>query len=196
MAAADRRRTLGVAAALALATAVSLGLGRFSYALLLPPMRADLGWSYLTAGAMNTANAAGYLLGALLLPRTLARVDARRVLLVGSAGTALMLAAHGLVLGRDALLLLRALAGMATGFGVTLLLMFGTLTGMIGLAPVMAAAIGGPANFLVLVLISEAAPLKTRRALEVVRDLRLPGGEATYDREMRLQRRKRATTAL
>ncbi len=114
MAAADRHHTLTVAAALALATAVSLGLGRFAYALLLPPMRADLGWSYLTAGAMNTANAAGYLLGALLLPRTLARVDARQVLLVGSAGTALMLAVHGLVLGRDALLLLRALAGMAS----------------------------------------------------------------------------------
>ena len=28
--------------------AVSLGLARFSYALLLPPMRADLGWSYLS----------------------------------------------------------------------------------------------------------------------------------------------------
>ena len=28
------------------------------------PMRADLGWSYLTAGAMNTVNAAGYLVGA------------------------------------------------------------------------------------------------------------------------------------
>ena len=51
---------LWTAAALALGAAVSLGLARFSYALLLPPMRADLGWSYLTAGAMNTVNAAGY----------------------------------------------------------------------------------------------------------------------------------------
>jgi len=97
-----------------MATAVSLGLGRFSYALLLPPMRADLGWSYLTAGAMNTANAAGYLLGALVLPRLLARFEARRVLLAGSAGTALLLAAHGLVLDDAALLLLRTLAGVAS----------------------------------------------------------------------------------
>ena len=37
--------TLIVAAALALGAAVSLGLARFSYALLLPPMRSDLGWS-------------------------------------------------------------------------------------------------------------------------------------------------------
>jgi hypothetical protein len=32
-------------------------------------MRTDLAWSYTTAGAMNTVNAAGYLLGALLAPR-------------------------------------------------------------------------------------------------------------------------------
>ena len=72
------------AAALALGAAVSLGLARFSYALLLPPMRADLGWSYLTAGAMNTVNAAGYLAGALLAPRALARFDARALLLGGA----------------------------------------------------------------------------------------------------------------
>ena len=56
-----RSRPLLTAAALALGAAVSLGLARFSYALLLPPMRVDLGWNYLTAGAMNTVNAAGYL---------------------------------------------------------------------------------------------------------------------------------------
>jgi hypothetical protein len=38
-------RTLGTALVLALGAAVSLGLARFSYALLLPAMRADLGWS-------------------------------------------------------------------------------------------------------------------------------------------------------
>ena len=31
-------------------------------------MRADLGWSYFTGGAMNTVNAAGYLVGALIAP--------------------------------------------------------------------------------------------------------------------------------
>ena len=61
--------TLAIAAALALGAAVSLGLARFSYALLLPPMRADLGWSYFVAGAMNTVNAAGDLAGALAAPR-------------------------------------------------------------------------------------------------------------------------------
>lgn len=88
---------LAVAAALALAAAVSLGLARFSYALLLPAMRADLGWSYLTAGAMNTVNAAGYLAGALATPLVLRRFGARRVLLAGTAATAVALAAHGLI---------------------------------------------------------------------------------------------------
>ena len=103
-----------VAGALALAAAVSLGLARFSYALLLPPMRTDLGWSYLTAGSMNTVNAAGYLFGALLLPRVLARFDARSVLLAGGGVTAVLLVAHGAVLADAALLVLRFFSGVAS----------------------------------------------------------------------------------
>jgi predicted MFS family arabinose efflux permease len=105
---------LAVASALALAAAVSLGLARFSYALLLPPMRADLGWSYLTAGAMNTANAAGYLLGALLMPRVLPHLGARRLLLAGGAGSALLLALHGLVQDDGPLYALRLLTGVTS----------------------------------------------------------------------------------
>lgn len=101
-------------AALALGAAVSLGLARFSYALLLPPMRADLGWSYVTAGAMNTVNAAGYLVGALALPRLLRHVDARTVCLAGGFGTALVLALHGAVRADAALYGLRGLAGVCS----------------------------------------------------------------------------------
>ena len=108
------RDTFVTAAALALGAAISLGLARFSYALLLPPMRADLGWSYFTAGAMNTVNAAGYLVGALLLPRALARFDARTLLLAGGFGTALVLAAHGLARSDMALYALRGLAGVCS----------------------------------------------------------------------------------
>ncbi len=102
------------AAALALGAAVSLGLSRFAYALLLPPMHADLGWSYLTAGGMNTVNAAGYLCGALLVPPLLRLVSPRALLLFGSAATAALLAGHGLVLGDAPLFVLRALSGMAS----------------------------------------------------------------------------------
>ena len=114
MSASTRGAALRAAAGLSLAAAVSLGLARFAYALLLPPMRADLGWSYFTAGAMNTANAAGYLIGALLVPRWLAHHDARRLLLAGSAATALLLAAHGTVAQDAALLVLRLLSGTAS----------------------------------------------------------------------------------
>jgi MFS family permease len=85
-----------LAFALALTSAVSLGLARFSYALILPPMRADLGWTYFLSGAMNTANALGYLAGALMSRRWLARFEARSVLLAGGAGAVLTLFAHGL----------------------------------------------------------------------------------------------------
>jgi predicted MFS family arabinose efflux permease len=112
----DRRSPplLGVAAALALGAAVSLGLARFSYALLLPPMRADLGWSYFVAGSMNTVNALGYLVGALLMPAVLRRIDARAALLAGGAATGALLIGHGLVLGDAALFVLRALTGIAS----------------------------------------------------------------------------------
>ncbi len=105
---------LWVAAGLALGAAVSLGLARFSYALLLPPMRADLGWSYFTAGAMNTANAAGYLVGALLTPMLLRRWGARCLLITGCVATAALLAAHGAVLNDAPLLALRLLTGITS----------------------------------------------------------------------------------
>jgi predicted MFS family arabinose efflux permease len=105
---------LAIAAALALGAAVSLGLARFSYALLLPPMRQDLGWSYLTAGAMNTANAAGYLLGALLMPRALARWGARPLLIAGSVAAAALLVVHGLAHSDRLLYALRLLTGVAS----------------------------------------------------------------------------------
>lgn len=105
---------LAHALALATAAAVSLGLARFSYALLLPPMRSDLGWSYFTAGAMNTLNAGGYLVAALATPALLRRFDARSVLLAGGALTALLLALHAAVRADAALYALRAATGAAS----------------------------------------------------------------------------------
>jgi predicted MFS family arabinose efflux permease len=107
-------QALATAFGLALAAAVSLGLSRFSYALLLPGMREDLHWSYLVAGAMNTANAAGYLCGALLAPRWLARHDAQRLMLAGGFAAVALLAAHGLVASDAALYVLRWATGVAS----------------------------------------------------------------------------------
>ena len=61
---------------LSLGAAVSLGVTRFAYGLLLPPMREALGWSYTLAGAMNTANAAGYMVGATMMPWLMRKRDA------------------------------------------------------------------------------------------------------------------------
>jgi len=58
-----------VVAALSLGPAVSNSFARFAYALMLPAMRADLGLNYSQAGALNTANAIGYLGGALFAAR-------------------------------------------------------------------------------------------------------------------------------
>jgi predicted MFS family arabinose efflux permease len=103
--------TLVVAAALALGTAISLGIARFAYALLLPAMRADLGWTYLASGAMNTVNAAGYLAGALLTPLCLRRAAARAFFIAGSLATAATLLGHGLVTSNAALFAMRFSAG-------------------------------------------------------------------------------------
>jgi predicted MFS family arabinose efflux permease len=75
-----------LALALSMAAAVSLGITRFAYGLLLPIMRDDLGWSYTLAGAMNTANALGYLVGALSAPALLRRRGASAAVLVAAVG--------------------------------------------------------------------------------------------------------------
>jgi predicted MFS family arabinose efflux permease len=100
--------------ALALGAAVSLGLARFAYALLLPFMRTELGWSYFTAGAMNTVNAVGYLIGALCMPMLLRRWPARRLFLLGAVAAVPLLALHGAVRAEGNFYLLRLLLGMAS----------------------------------------------------------------------------------
>lgn len=108
-------RLLALAAALSLGAAVSLGITRFAYGLLLPTMRADLGWSYTLAGAMNTANAVGYLLGALATPRLLRRFTPAQLLVGGSLLASLFMAGSGVFTDAPSLLVQRLLAGVASG---------------------------------------------------------------------------------
>lgn len=107
---------MGLALALSLAAAVSLGITRFAYGLLLPVMRADLGWSYTLAGAMNTANALGYLLGALATPRLMQRLGAVTLLLGGALLASLFMGLSGFFTSAAPLLLQRLLAGVASAF--------------------------------------------------------------------------------
>lgn len=97
---------------LALGPLVALGFARFSYSLLLPPMRTDLGWSYAQAGAMNTANALGYLAGALLAGPAARALGTRRGFVLGMALAALAMFAAGLTPIFALQLLLRVAAGI------------------------------------------------------------------------------------
>jgi predicted MFS family arabinose efflux permease len=117
----DRLRMLWLAVRLSLGSAIALGLARFSYALLLPAMKADLGWSFAQAGAMNTANAAGYLLGALAFPALSRRCSPGTLFRAGALLTAVLMAACGLVSDTHVLLAQR----LATGVGSALIFISG-----------------------------------------------------------------------
>ncbi len=105
---------VGLALALSMGAALSLGITRFSYGLLLPPMRNDLNWSYTLAGGMNTVNALGYLLGALMTPRLLQRWGASWVLMLGAVLASVFMGLSGFFTDSTPLLLQRLLAGVAS----------------------------------------------------------------------------------
>lgn len=107
-------RSLWLAVALSMGAAISLGITRFAYALLLPPMREDLGWSYTLAGGMNTVNALGYLLGALATPLLLRRVAPGTVLVAGAVMATVFMGLSGFFTQAAPLLVQRLLAGGAS----------------------------------------------------------------------------------
>jgi predicted MFS family arabinose efflux permease len=105
-----------LAAGLSLGSAIALGLARFAYALLLPSMKGDLGWSFAQAGAMNTANALGYLLGALAFPYLSRRWTTGALFNAGCVATALLMALGGMLANTEALLVQRVVTGIASAF--------------------------------------------------------------------------------
>ena len=107
-------RVWALALALSLGAAVSLGITRFAYGLLLPAMRTDLGWSYALAGGMNTANALGYFVGALATPWLMRRWGPSVLLWGGSALATVFMALSGFFTEAEPLLVQRLLAGVAS----------------------------------------------------------------------------------
>ena len=105
---------LALAAALSLGAVVSLGITRFAYGLLLPTMRTDLGWSYTLAGEMNTLNALGYSLGALVTPCLLKRCTPVALLVFGSLLASVFTAGSGFFTDAPSLMVQRLLAGVAS----------------------------------------------------------------------------------
>jgi predicted MFS family arabinose efflux permease len=136
-----RGRPLAHAIGLAAGPLVAMGMARFAYALLLPPMRADLHWSYTEAGAMNTANALGYLAGAIGSAWLVNRVRLRRLFLIG------LLLTTASVIACSATASFTLLAGLRLLGGVS-----GAITFVTGAALVMHAGAQLPARRATLLL--------------------------------------------
>ena len=85
-----------VLAGLALGVCVTNGFARFAYGLILPAMKSEMGWTYAQAGWLNTANALGYIGGAVLTMLLIRRVSPARLFAVGMVTTTLALLATGL----------------------------------------------------------------------------------------------------
>lgn len=110
---------------LALGVTVTNGFARFAYGLILPAMKAELGWSYAQAGFLNTVNALGYLGGAVLTMVLIGHISASRLFSFGLVTTAVALFATGQDEAMWWQTLWRILAGL---FGAMSFSTAGTLT--------------------------------------------------------------------
>lgn len=89
-----------------------------------------------------------------------------------------------------------ALAGMISGFVISSGAIIAGEAGIFDTAGTVAAAVALPAGTVAAILVSALTPPPTRHELELVRDIRVPGGEILYDREMqrlRLKQRRNST---
>ena len=99
--------------ALSLGPAVSNGLARFAYGLILPAMRDDLALSYTVAGWINTANAIGYLVGAVAMFSLGGCLRPTATFVWGMAITSLALLASGFTIDLVMLSFLRLISGIS-----------------------------------------------------------------------------------
>jgi predicted MFS family arabinose efflux permease len=102
---------------LSLGATVGLGIGRFAYSLVLPDMRDSLHWSYSAAGFMNTINAAGYLIGALMASRLIRRFGWSAAVRGGTLACLVSLVMCALTGNYIVLSLARLLAGLGAAAG-------------------------------------------------------------------------------
>ena len=84
-----------------------------------------------------------------------------------------------------------AMAGLTCGFGVAMLAILAGEFQWLPVDPTLAGIFGIPASVLAAMAATLATPYPGRHVLELVRDIRVPGGEILYDREMRLLRLKK-----
>lgn len=84
-----------------------------------------------------------------------------------------------------------ATVGMITGFGVAVLAILAGEAAWLGVPSELAAVFAVPAAVLSAIVAARMTPAPGRHVLDIVRDIRLPGGETVYDRELRLARMRR-----
>ena len=117
-AAARAASALHIAVAGFVALGVAIGIGRFIYTPILPPMMAALGLSRFAAGLIASANFAGYLTGALLA--TGPRLTTRRWILGGLIASAATTGAMGLGHSVLPFMILRMTGGLASAIVLVL----------------------------------------------------------------------------
>ncbi|MFA5955508.1 cation acetate symporter [Hyphomicrobium sp.] len=88
-----------------------------------------------------------------------------------------------------------AIIGVVSGFAAAAFAILISEMGMLSTPSPIAGILGLPVSFVLALATSLMRPDASRHGLEIVRDIRVPGGEIIYDREMqRLQLRKHART--
>jgi len=109
-----RREAVLVTLSGSIALAAALGIGRFVYTPILPPMVEALGLTKSTAGLIASANFLGYLIGALLMTSPMLS-SSRRIWLLGAlAISAITTGAMGLNSNVAAFVVLRFVGGAAS----------------------------------------------------------------------------------
>jgi cation/acetate symporter len=88
-----------------------------------------------------------------------------------------------------------AMAGMLAGLGTAALAILLGEAGAWTLPSVLAGAVGLPAALATTMAVSMVSPQPSRNVIAIVQEIRVPGGETLYDRELRLQRLKTRSVA-
>lgn len=110
--------TAALAGTLVMAAAV--GIGRFAYTPLLPPMQEALGWSVSQAGDIASANFLGYMVGALVASALTQRAERRRWLFAAMLLSVATTSAGGVVVSFPGWLGIRFFSGIASALCLVL----------------------------------------------------------------------------
>jgi predicted MFS family arabinose efflux permease len=111
----------------AIGIALNVGLARFTYGVMLPSIRRDLGISYLGSGSLNAVHLAGYLIGTLAAPSLMSRMGSLRLskwahLLVATGAVLCAVAPGSVWAGSIVLGTGRVFTGLGAGAGIVAIL--------------------------------------------------------------------------